>query len=195
MKRIYMRLLLVVAFAFSAAAAEAKIINLGVAAGATVSNYSIPGLDDYVDNEGGFQVGIQATVNVPVISVTPELWYIQSKFAFNDPTSSGSELASYKVKSVELPIVAGLTLLKVLTLEAGPRFILSNNASVKVAGESYDIDNFNSAMGYLLGAKVTLFDKVFVGARYNGEFGTNSVDMGDYSIKSETVSFIVGYKF
>ncbi len=195
MKKIYMRVLLVVAFVFSVAGAEAKLINFGVAAGTTISNYSVSGLNDCVNNKEGFQVGLHATVKIPIISVTPEIWYTQSRFTLDSPYSSTVELADFKVRSVELPVVAGLTILKVLTLEAGPRFTLYNSATAEVYGEDYDIDGFNSSVGYVAGAKVTLLNKIILGARYNGEFGTSDMNLDNYSVKSETITIMVGYKF
>lgn len=184
MKKIYTKLLLIAALSFSVFAAEAKIINLGVAAGTTISNYSLEGLKDAVNNNAGFQVGVMAEFALPIMSITPEVWYVQNSFSVADSEN-------VKVKSIELPVVAGITLLKFLTLEAGPRFVLYDDAK----GGGYDFDSITSSVGYVAGAKLTLFKKVIIGARYNGEFGTSSIDALDSAIKCENMTLMVGYKF
>ncbi len=186
MKKIFKSLLILAALLVSVTGAEAKLIGLGVSGGTNVSKYSFADESVSVENKAGYQFGIHAKIAVPILSVTPELLYIQNKFNI----TALNQTTEVKVQSIDAPIVAGISLLPMITLEAGPRFSLYNDAK---AGD-VSFGRIKPSVGYVIGAKFTLLGKVSVGARYNGEFGDYNTELlGDISSHSYSIS--VGYNF
>ncbi len=178
----------------STLSAHAELISFGVLGGSSNSHYSINGNDDAISNTVGYQVGLGATIKIPILSISPEVIYTNNKFEVTDRTILGGT-CEVRDQKVDIPVVAGLSLLSILTLEAGPVFSIYNNADATyhLDSSNEDLGRINPGTGYLLGVKVTLFEKIVLGARYNGHFSSHSFGESGHNIRSHSYTFRVGF--
>ncbi len=177
--------------------ASAEMVSFGLSAGTSTTNFSIKGYDNAISNSTGFQAGASLTFQLPVISITPEAWYSQSKFTVLDPSIMGG-YGKVTSRAVDMPIVAGLSLLKIITIELGPSFSLYDKAKAEfLTGDDADLGHVRSAVGYVAGLKVILAKKIILGARFNGQFGGRENDFGGYStykVHNYSYAFSLGFK-
>lgn len=197
MKRVFRVCVVALLATLSCYTANAEIIGLGISGGVNNANYSIKGYNGAISNDGGFQVGASATISIPIVSVTPEIWYTQNKFSITNSSILGTT-CDVTSKSFDLPVVVGLNV-GPLTLEAGPSFSLSSKAKAEFNGVDYDLGRINTTTGYVVGAKLTLFG-IMVGARFNGQFGGYDTDFDlnkavEYKVRKHSYSVSLGYKF
>ncbi len=177
--------------------AEAKLVGLGLSAGSHNSNYKIKGYDA-IENGSGFQVGASATIKMPILfSVTPELIYYNDSFKITNSSILGGK-CKVRNKTIDMPIVFGMSLFGPLRLEAGPTFTLYNNAKGDFYGDksgSIDLGSIESNTGYVAGLKLTL-RKIVIGARYYGQFEAHKSSLGTsdiYKVKSNSYSLTFGF--
>lgn len=180
------KVLLMAVITLCAVSAEAKIISIGATAAMVGSSYSIEGVDnDDINNNTGWQAGVQAAVTLPFLSVTPELLYTSTSFEMGD--------SKVKVQSLDLPIVAGLTIVGPLKIEAGPQFSLYDKAKTG----DVDYGRMRSEVGYVAGLKLTLLQKLIISARYNGQFGKHSNSFNSsnsYEVGYNAYTISVGFR-
>ncbi len=194
-KRLLLTLSLIIC---SIVATEAQSLHFGVAAATNNSKYRIGGMEDAIENSMGFMTGITAEVDLPLISITPEFWYTQSRFEITDTSILGMS-SSVRNHKIEIPVLVGVGV-SLLQFEAGPRFIVFDKTTAKLADDSINMDlgAINSSLGYTLGVKASLLKAVTIGARFNGQFNNDSqsFSIGDesYNIKNYSFSIFLGLR-
>ncbi len=187
MKKILLTLSLATAMGLSA---EAKVVEMGMSAGTSSTNYKLSESSGAIDNNLGFQLGANVTFNLMLLRITPEVLYTYGSFDVMDSSVLGRQC---KVKSnqVEVPVIFGLPVLKVITLELGPRFSVFDSAKAKFYSgepETMDLGRIHEKVGYTAGVKVAI-SNVTIGARYNGQFGSYDSDyLGKIRNSSYTIS-------
>ncbi len=196
MKKISLFVLTVTLLALTTLSVNAKMVGFGISAGSSHANYSIKGYDGVINNNSGFQAGASVSVHLPIVSVTPEVWYSQNNFEVNDASIMGG-YGKVTSRAVDMPIVVGLSLFGPLQIELGPSFSLYDNAKADfLIGDSADLGHVRSAVGYVAGAKLTIAKKFIIGARFNGQFGGRENDFGrgtTYDVRNYSYSFSLGF--
>ncbi|SNR33631.1 Outer membrane protein beta-barrel domain-containing protein [Lutibacter agarilyticus] len=121
---------------------------------------------DIIDNKGkgesGFNVGVYGKLDLGPIYIRPELVYSQSSSKYTVDSEIGTT-ESYKMSSVDLPVLVGIRIIGPLNLLAGPafKFITSN----KVNGFEYDKIENGVTVGLNIGVSANLgrfgFDVIY----------------------------------
>ncbi len=135
-------------------------------------------------------------MNVPMFTITPEVWYSRSKFDVLDSAVLG-ERTEVVNKAVDMPILLGFKVLPMLRFDVGPSFSLYDYTEMDNSDGKRGIGRINSAIGYVAAVNLTIMKKIILSARFNGQFGTRDNDFdgaGDYSVRNYSYSFGVGFK-
>ncbi|MFI3293732.1 MAG: outer membrane beta-barrel protein [Rikenellaceae bacterium] len=185
MKKI--KLLIVALIVMAHSASYAIGIDTSVEFALSQANFKVSGLD--IQKSMGYGVGVSAKLDVPIISVGPELWYYR-----NTASLEGDKLVS---NSIDLPVVVSYTILGPLSVEAGPSFSLLSSGKYKTDTQNYKLGRIRPDLGYVLGARITLLDRLMVNVRFNGCFSKESVDYNDYiyQVRYNAWSVGMGIKF
>lgn len=194
MRKMFLTTLL--ALACAATAAAQGFLEYGVTAGINIPDFSTSTTGADVKNRLGWQVGLTTRINTPVVAIQPELLFVRQSMEVSHADFGEIDVKS---NSVELPVLASVSLLRILRINVGPVFSLVNNCKYKYEGEKYDFGRLRPTIGYALGAAVKL-NHLLVDARFNGQFGSKrSVsehpDILDVKVRSYSVAFSIGYVF
>lgn len=130
----------------------------------------IKNASEIIDNKGkgeaGFNVGVYGVLNLGPIYIRPELVYSQASSEYTIDNSS----ESFKMSSIDLPVLVGIKIIGPLNLVVGPafKFILNN----EFAG--YDSTEIQSdvTVGLNIGASVE-FGRFGVDVIYDRGFSEN----------------------
>lgn len=186
MKKIAVTLFAVV-ISISCLVAKPQIASFGLNTGLGQTKFKSTELGD-VTSDLGFQLGGSLSIEfIPLLTVAAELQYINTHFeyeGFYDKVTN---------HNLSLPLVAGFSLFKIITLEAGPRFTLVDKSVITPnSGDKFKRNgDLYQDVGYLIGARIQL-GKINVGARYNGQFGKqDSETFGE--IGSHSYSISIGF--
>ncbi len=189
---------LLIALTSTVVTANAQIFMYGVTAGANVSNYKLTDVTagtEISSSQLGYQAGLWTGINLPLIDVTAEALWVHNKMAFAD-----SDDASIVSNSVEIPVLAALSIFGPLQLKAGPSFMVYNDAKAKYADGEESLDgSVKSSLGYVIGLGLNI-SKIRFDVRYNGQFKKESAfglenTVSDYDIQASTISASIAYKF
>ena len=140
-----------------------------------------------IKSNTGWYAGLQGELTWGMFGIRPELIYSHNKF---DVEGAGS---SMKLSKLDLPILAQLKFLGVLSIQVGPTFCLMTNTSGSADGYEWSVER--PTVGYAVGAEARIW-KLAVSARYNGSFKDSEV-MGFTTgeNKISTVQLGVGFYF
>ncbi|MFI3282482.1 MAG: outer membrane beta-barrel protein [Rikenellaceae bacterium] len=174
---------------FTQGAAYAVGLDMGVEFALSQANFKLKDSGVSLNNELGYGVGVSAKVDLSVVKVGPELWYYR-----NTATNDDGKLKS---NSIDLPVVVSYNILGPLAIEAGPSFSLLSSGKFEYDGGTMDLNRIRPEMGYVVGARVTLFKLLMVSGRFNGCFSRQDVDFdgGTYGMRYNAWNVAVGVKF
>lgn len=181
------------ALATTAVASAQKFLEYGVTAGIDLPDYSTRTAGSEIRNKLGWQAGIVVRINTPVVAIQPELLFVRQSM---DVNWKGDDIR-VRSNSFKLPLLASFSLLKIIRLNVGPVFSLTNDCKYKVEGRKYDFGRLQPTVGYALGAAVQL-RHILIDARFNGQFKKmRSVNEHgiDVNVGSYSVAFSLGYFF
>ncbi|MFI3289104.1 MAG: outer membrane beta-barrel protein [Rikenellaceae bacterium] len=180
---------------FSTLSTQAEVVSLGLMGGSNITNYNIKGYGT-ISSKSGYNVGAGVIFKVPVISISPEMIYSSSNFKINNSAIFESKAEVYD-RRLDIPVVVGLNIFTPFTVEAGPVFTVYNEAKVSYSGSSSkrSLGRIHPDMGYVLGVKLTLLQKVMIGARLYEHFDYHSFGDSGYNLRSHVYSFSIGYIF
>lgn len=181
---------------FSTMNLHAEGFSFGITAGSSHSDYKLRGEHGAISNHTGFHVGAGATFKVPILSISPEVIYTNNRFEVKDSYILGDR-CDVRDQRVDIPIVVGINFLGPLQLEAGPVFTVYSEADAAYARDSYRTWNslgcINSNMGYVVGLKLSIMDKVMLGTRFYGQGDYSDFANSGYQIKSYSYAFSIGF--
>ncbi len=154
------------------------------------ANFKIKDSGFDIDNSLGYGVGISAKVDLPLIDIGPEIWYVRNTAEIDD---------NYRLKSnsIDLPIIVSYCIVGPLSIEGGPSFSLLSKGKYDTGAQNIKLDRLRPELGYVLGARLKLLDKLLIRGRFNGSFSKESVDFGDssYDVRYNAWSVGVGIIF
>ena len=174
------------ALATTAGASAQKFLEYGLTAGVNLPDYSTRTADAGIGNKLGWQAGVVVRINTPMLFVRQSM----------DVNWKGDDIR-VRSNSFSLPLLASFRLLRILHLNAGPVFSLTNDCKYKIDGHKYDFGRLQPTVGYAVGAAVQL-RRILIEARFNGQFKIKQSlnEHGiDVNVKSYSVAFSLGYLF
>ncbi len=179
------------ALAVTGGASAQKLLEYGVTAGVNMPNFTTwtPGAE--IGNKLGWQAGVVVRINTPVVAIQPELLFVRQGL---DVQWQGSDVR-VKSNSFSLPLLASVRLLRILHINAGPVFSLTNDCKYKVDGLRYDFGRLLPSVGYAAGVALQL-GHLMIDARYNGQFKRmRSVNAHGIDVDAQSRSVAVGLAY
>ena len=199
MFRKFVLTLFLAAIAVSAAAQRPRTrLEWGVLGGINVPDYTTNMTKADVKNKMGWQVGITTAVDLGIIGIEPQILYVRQGIRIL-PEGLSEEL-NVKSRSVDVPILVSLRLLKPFRVYAGPVLTVLNDCKRKSGDDLLDFGRVRPTLSYTVGAGVVLLRHLLIDVRYNGQFrGKPDValpnDVMLPEIRSYNVALSVGYLF
>lgn len=123
------------------------LLDFGLKGGLNYPSLNTTDGDFDWDSKVGFHVGGMVRVNIPIVNVIGEVLYSQTGF-----TAPDSE--DLKNTYLDIPITAQISLLKIITIHAGPQFSFLTSSKIGDKNIKDDIDN--NAFNFVAGAGVSL---------------------------------------
>lgn len=154
----------------------------GVRAGVNISNVSGNDIGNIENQIGGYAGLYKQFGIVPkILFIQPEVQY--SKQGFN------TDEKDYNLNYIQVPVVAKLYFLKIISVETGPQFgfLVSDNAD---SSDGFEFNTFDPAWNFGLNFNLPL--GLSIGARYIASF--NDV-IDDSGIKNQVIQVGAGFKF
>ncbi|MCK5781746.1 MAG: outer membrane beta-barrel protein [Flavobacteriales bacterium] len=152
-------------------------------------------IEDYSpENKAGFNVGAFLRVKIPIIGLYAQVEPTYTKL--NTGLKSGSESTTLSTNRFDLPVLAGIKMLGLVRLYAGPVFSWNLGSDIDLEDYKVVIDD-KSSVGGQVGVGVELW-KILLDVRY--EFGVGH-DMSikglaeDFTNQGSQVILGVAYKF
>lgn len=161
MKKFYLLAILVSCFVFTNAQGTFKF---GIAGGANIADISSKSDSKFLP---GFHAGLKSEIKLPVkLGIEIDALYSLKGASYEYSKNAKTEQADFKMAYIDIPVIAKIYTLKVVSLQLGPQvsYLLSakyDGVDVKetlnsidlgaVAGLGLDVSKFNAAIRYNLG--------------------------------------------
>jgi hypothetical protein len=152
------------------------------------------------DAQLGYHLGVFARFGGIGFFVQPEVLFTQTsgKFKLELPPVSSMSPANYEAKfnRLDVPVMAGFRILKIIRVMAGPIASFNINSSLKEAGTTVqNIDFKKATLGYQTGVGVDLGNLTFEG-KYEGGLSKFTENVGSYTTDNRINQWVlsVGFK-
>jgi len=150
------------------------------------------------DAQMGYHLGVFARFGGIGFFVQPEVLFTQTRgsFKLEFPTSGTSKEYEAKFNRLDVPVMAGFRLLKIIRVMAGPIASFNIDSSLQEAGKTVqNIDFKNATLGYQAGVGVDLGPLSFEG-KYEGGLSKFTENVGTYTTDNRINQWVlsVGYK-
>lgn len=137
------------------------------------------------DAQMGYHLGVFARFGGVGFFVQPEVLFTQTsgKFKLELPPVSSISSTQYEAKfnRLDVPVMAGFRMLKVIRIMAGPIASFNIDSSLKDAGTTVqNIDFKKATLGYQTGVGVDLGNLTFEG-KYEGGLSRFTENVGSYT--------------
>lgn len=152
------------------------------------------------DAQLGYHLGVFARFGGIGFFVQPEVLFTQTsgKFKLELPPASSTSPANYEAKfnRLDVPVMAGFRILKIIRVMAGPIASFNIDSSLKEAGTTVqNIDFKKATFGYQTGVGVDLGNLTFEG-KYEGGLSKFTENVGSYTTDNRINQWVlsVGFK-
>lgn len=152
------------------------------------------------DAQMGYHLGVFARFGGVGFFVQPELLFTQTsgKFKLELPPVGSISPAQYEAKfnRLDVPVMAGFRMLKIIRVMAGPIASFNIDSSLKEADTTVkNIDFKNATFGYQAGVGVDLGNLTFEG-KYEGGLSNFTENVGSYTADNRLNQWVlsVGFK-
>ena len=152
------------------------------------------------DAQMGYHLGVFARFGGVGFFVQPEVLFTQTsgQFKLELPPASSTSPANYEAKfnRLDVPVMAGFRILKIIRVMAGPIASFNINSSLKEAGTTVqNIDFKKATFGYQTGVGVDLGNLTFEG-KYEGGLSKFTENVGSYTTDNRINQWVlsVGFK-
>jgi hypothetical protein len=181
------KLVLVLLISLGSLSAYAQKNGLGLKGGLSSTQVDFEG-DQLVPSDAqlGYHLGVFARFGGIGFFVQPEVLFTQTRGQFKLPTlsslaSSTPTIYDAKFNRMDVPVMAGFRLLKIIRVMAGPIASFNINSSLKDAGKTVEGTDFKKAtLGYQTGVGVDLGNLTFEG-KYEGGLSKFTENVGTYT--------------
>jgi hypothetical protein len=177
--------------------AKAGLTNTQII-GADFKSFEIP------SSSNGFLIGAYARVSLVSFYIQPEISFRNLNFNVNSSGGTSPSSAATKLNYIDVPVMFGKKILKVISISAGPNFQFLVNQDLSASNvSSLDKGNYNNfVLGAQFGVGAEIW-KLCFDIRY--DFSINSIGNAasvvnnsqnvDFSSRASMLQFTVGYKF
>ncbi len=193
------KLLLIAALFLTIGTLQAQNFAFGPRAGISQTKISLkkgnftPG-----DAETGYHIGLFARLGGGGLYVQPEVLYTQTSgsFVFNGPSPGNNSSFSADFNRLDIPVMVGFKLFKILRVQAGPIASIDINSEIK---DTFDViqevDFKSSTLGYQAGIGVDI-GNLYLDAKYEGGLGsiTDNIGMFETDQRINQWVFSLGFK-
>ena len=195
------KLVLVLLVFLGSLSAYAQKIGFGLKGGLSSTQVNFEG-DQLVPSDAqlGYHLGVFARFGGIGFFVQPEVLFTQTsgKFKLELPPLSSVSPTLYEAKfnRLDVPVMAGFRLLKIIRVMAGPIASFNIDSSLENAGKTVqNIDFKNATLGYQAGVGVDLGPLSFEG-KYEGGLSKFTENVGTYTTDNRINQWVlsVGYK-
>jgi hypothetical protein len=147
----------------------------------------------------GYHLGVFARFGGIGFFVQPEVLFTQTsgKFKLELPPASSTSPANYEAKfnRLDVPVMAGFRILKIIRVMAGPIASFNINSSLKEAGTTVqNIDFKKATFGYQTGVGVDLGNLTFEG-KYEGGLSKFTENVGSYTTDNRINQWVLSIGF
>ena len=147
----------------------------------------------------GYHLGVFARFGGIGFFVQPEVLFTQTsgKFKLELPPASSTSPANYEAKfnRLDVPVMAGFRILKIIRVMAGPIASFNINSSLKEAGTTVqNIDFKKATLGYQTGVGVDLGNLTFEG-KYEGGLSKFTENVGSYTTDNRINQWVLSIGF
>jgi len=195
------KLVLVLLVFLGSLSAYAQKNGFGLKGGLSSTQVNFEG-DQLVPSDAqlGYHLGVFARFGGVGFFVQPEVLFTQTsgKFKLELPPASSTSPANYEAKfnRLDVPVMAGFRLLKIIRVMAGPIASFNIDSSLKEAGTTVqNIDFKKATLGYQTGVGVDLGNLTFEG-KYEGGLSRFTENVGSYTADNRVNQWVlsVGFK-
>jgi hypothetical protein len=202
------KLVLVLLVFLGSLSAYAQKNGFGLKGGLSSTQVNFEG-DQLVPSDAqlGYHLGVFARFGGIGFFVQPEVLFTQTsgKFKLELPPASSTSPANYgtspanyeaKFNRLDVPVMAGFRLLKIIRVMAGPIASFNIDSSLKEAGTTVqNIDFKKATLGYQTGVGVDLGNLTFEG-KYEGGLSRFTENVGSYTADNRLNQWVlsVGFK-
>ncbi len=149
------------------------------------------------DAQTGYHLGIYGRFGGGIF-VQPELLFTQTSgsFTINSPGQSEGEKFKANFNRLDIPVMVGVRMLKVVRVMAGPIASININSEIKDAANTVKESDFNSAtLGYQAGLGIDI-GNLSVDAKYEGGLSSVTQNIGSFSTDNRINQWVlsVGFK-
>lgn len=180
------KLVLIVLVTLSSLSLYAQKNGVGIKAGLSSTQVDFKS-EQFVpsDAQMGYHLGVFARFGGVGFFVQPEVLFTQTsgKFKLELPPVSSISSTQYEAKfnRLDVPVMAGFRMLKVIRIMAGPIASFNIDSSLKDAGTTVqNIDFKKATLGYQTGVGVDLGNLTFEG-KYEGGLSRFTENVGSYT--------------
>lgn len=180
------KLVLIVLVTLSSLSGYAQKNGVGIKAGLSSTQVDFKS-EQFVpsDAQMGYHLGVFARFGGVGFFVQPEVLFTQTsgKFKLELPPVSSISSTQYEAKfnRLDVPLMAGFRMLKVIRIMAGPIASFNIDSSLKDAGTTVqNIDFKKATLGYQTGVGVDLGNLTFEG-KYEGGLSRFTENVGSYT--------------
>lgn len=149
------------------------------------------------DAEVGYHVGVFARISAASFYVQPEVLYTQTSgtFVVNGPTPGGNGNFDLEFNRLDVPVMVGIKVLKVLRIQAGPILSIDLDSKLKdPLGTPIDVDYKKSSVAYQAGLGVDIGNFV-LDAKYEGSLGGVVESIGGLETDERLSQFVFSLGF
>ncbi|MCE2776459.1 MAG: PorT family protein [Algoriphagus sp.] len=196
------KLALIVLVTLSSLSLYAQKNGVGIKAGLSSTQVDFEG-EQLVPSDAqlGYHVGVFARFGGVGFFVQPEVLFTQTtgKFKLESPpiSSISSTLSLYEAKfnRLDVPVMAGFRLLKVIRIMAGPIASFNIDSSLKDAGTTVQNTDFKKAtLGYQTGVGVDL-GSLSIEGKYEGGLSKFTENVGSYTADNRLNQWVLSVAF
>jgi hypothetical protein len=184
------KLVLILLISLGSLSAYAQKNGLGLKGGLSSTQVDFEG-DQLVPSDAqlGYHLGVFARFGGIGFFVQPEVLFTQTRGQFKVELPSLPSLASSRVPTIydakfnrlDVPVMAGFRILKIIRVMAGPIASFNIDSSLKDAGKTVEgIDFKKATLGYQTGVGVDLGNLSFEG-KYEGGLSKFTENVGTYT--------------
>jgi hypothetical protein len=183
------KLVFVLLFVSSSLAVHAQNSGFGLKAGLSSTQLDFENEQLVPSNaQMGYHLGVFARFGAAGFFVQPELLFTQTSGKFKlelpkpyIPVLMSPTIYDAKFNRLDVPIMAGFRLLKIIRVMAGPIASFNIDSSLKDAGKTVEGTDFKKAtLGYQTGVGVDLGNLTFEG-KYEGGLSKFTENVGTYT--------------
>jgi hypothetical protein len=194
------KLVLILLVSLGSLSAYAQKIGFGLKGGLSSTQVNFEG-DQLVPSDAqlGYHLGVFARFGGIGFFVQPEVLFTQTSGQFLEISSLSSiPPINYEAKfnRLDVPVMAGFRLLKIIRVMAGPIASFNIDSSLQEAGKTVqNIDFKNATLGYQAGVGVDL-GPLSIEGKYEGGLSKFTENVGTYTTDNRINQWVlsVGYK-